>query len=35
MYFGEMTFTPASGGGKFRPDEMDFEMGKMLKVNGE
>ena len=35
VYFGEMTFTPASGGGGFRPDEMDYELGKMLKVNCE
>ena len=35
VYFGEMTFTPASGGGGFRPDEIDFELGKMLKVSSD
>ena len=33
MYFGEMTFTPGSGSGSFKPDSADFELGKMLKVN--
>lgn len=32
MYFGEMTFTPASGSGGFRPDAMDFELGSMLEL---
>lgn len=32
MYFGEMTFTPGSGSGGFRPDDVDFELGKMIDL---
>lgn len=34
-YFGEMTFTPGSGGGGFQPDEMDRKMGDMIHLNLE
>lgn len=30
LYFGEMTFTPASGMGHFKPCEMDETMGQMI-----
>ena len=33
MYFGEMTFTPGSGSGSFKPDSADFELGRMLEIN--
>jgi hypothetical protein len=32
IYFGELTFFPASGMLPFVPDEADFEIGKMLNV---
>lgn len=32
MYFGEMTFTPGSGSGGFRPDQVDFELGELLNL---
>lgn len=32
LYFGEITFFPASGFEKFVPDKMDFEMGNWIKV---
>lgn len=32
MYFGEMTFTPGSGSGSFRPDQVDFELGELLNL---
>lgn len=32
IYFGELTFHPESGFGKFIPDKCDFEMGKLLKL---
>ena len=32
MYFGEMTFTPGSGSGSFKPDSADFELGALLKL---
>lgn len=32
IYFGEMTFFPASGFGKFIPEEWDEKIGKMLKL---
>ena len=32
VYFGELTFTPASGCGKFDPEEFDFEMGSWLQL---
>lgn len=33
IYFGEMTFTPNSGGGRFLPDEQDYILGDMLKLD--
>lgn len=32
VYFGEMTFTPAAGLGKFQPDEWDYKLGEMWKI---
>lgn len=32
IFFGELTFHPESGFGKFIPDSCDFEMGKLLKL---
>lgn len=32
IYFGEMTFYPASGFGRFTPDEWDYKLGEMLKL---
>ncbi len=32
LYFGELTFTPASGSGSFHPDEVDFELGQLLHL---
>lgn len=32
IYFGEITFYPASGTGKFMPDTVDIEIGKLLKL---
>ncbi len=32
MYFGEITFYPASGFGELEPKSMDMQLGKMLKV---
>lgn len=32
IYFGEMTFYPASGLGSFLSDEQDLEIGRMLKL---
>lgn len=34
IYFGEMTFTPASGGDKFTPDAADFMLGELLSIDG-
>ena len=34
VYFGEMTFTPASGADRFSPDEADFKLGKLFDING-
>lgn len=31
IYFGELTFYPASGYGRFDPDSFDFELGKYFK----
>lgn len=33
VYFGEMTFFPASGFGTFRPDEWDYKLGDLIKLN--
>jgi len=33
IYFGELTFYPASGLGKFAPEESDMMIGKMLNLN--
>lgn len=33
IYFGELTFYPASGFGKFEPEEYDRILGDMLKLN--
>lgn len=35
IYFGEFTFYPASGFGKFIPNEYDYEIGKLLNINKE
>lgn len=32
LYFGEMTFTTASGNCKWVPDEMDYKMGQMIRL---
>lgn len=32
VYFGEMTFTPSSGADIFTPDDIDFELGKLLEL---
>lgn len=32
FYFGEMTFYPNSGFGKFRPDEWNYKLGDLLKL---
>lgn len=32
-YFGEITFYPASGFGKFRPDEWNLRMGEMIDLD--
>jgi len=32
IYFGEITFFPAGGMGKFVPDEWDYNMGEYLKL---
>lgn len=34
-YFGEMTFTPASGGGYFIPDSFDYELGKKITISSK
>lgn len=33
VYFGEMTFTPASGLVKFNPDEWDYQMGELWDIH--
>lgn len=35
MYFGEITFFPASGFGKFRPEEWNYKLGDMIKLPNE
>lgn len=32
MYFGEVTFYPASGFGALEPENVDVQLGKLLKV---
>ena len=32
IYFGEMTFYPASGFGKFIPDSWDERLGEMINL---
>lgn len=32
IYFGELTFFPASGMGKFNPEEWDYKVGKLLTL---
>ena len=32
-YFGEITFYPASGFGKFTPAEWDLKLGKLINLN--
>lgn len=32
LYFGELTFFPASGYGKFNPDSVDFELGAKMTL---
>lgn len=33
IYFGELTFYPTSGYGKFTPDSFDYELGKQFNVS--
>ena len=33
VYFGEVTFYPASGYGVFTPDEWDFKLGDLMPNN--
>lgn len=33
IYFGELTFFPASGLSKWTDDKWDYEIGEMLKIN--
>jgi len=32
LYFGEMTFTPGGGAGKFEPEEYNYLLGDMIKL---
>lgn len=32
IYFGEMTFYPAAGFGKFEPEEWDYKLGKLIDL---
>lgn len=32
VYFGEMTFTPGGGSGRFNPESADLMLGKMIKL---
>ena len=32
IYFGEITFFPASGMGKFQPEEWDYKLGEMINL---
>ncbi|MFQ6791638.1 MAG: ATP-grasp fold amidoligase family protein [Thomasclavelia sp.] len=33
LYFGELTFYPASGFGKFTPDEWNYRIGELINLN--
>ncbi len=33
VYFGELTFYPASGFSKFEPDEWDYKLGSWLMLS--
>lgn len=33
IYFGELTFTPSSGLGKFYPDKYDYKLGRLFPWN--
>lgn len=33
IYFGEITLSPSSGMGKFKPDKYDYELGEMILLN--
>lgn len=33
VYFGELTFYPASGYGVFTPDEWDYKLGELIPNN--
>ncbi|CRF35684.1 glycosyltransferase [Brachyspira suanatina] len=35
IYFGEITFTPSNGIGKFEPQEWDYKFGELLKLPKE
>ncbi len=35
VYFGEMTFTPASGMMKFEPDEWDYRLGQLWDIHSQ
>lgn len=35
IYFGELTFTPAGGTGKFTPDEWDYKLGEMWEIRNK
>ena len=32
IYFGELTFYPASGFGNFKPESADFKIGRFLNI---
>ena len=34
VYFGELTFYPASGLERFEPESVDIEFGNMLRLDG-
>lgn len=33
IYFGELTFFPGSGFGKFTPDQWDYKLGELIQLN--
>ena len=33
IYFGELTFYPASGFGKFEPEEWDLKLGNLIDLS--